>query len=126
MEWICHRRTPARVLERSRGPIFRWVVATLAVAILLPAQAPARELVPFPSQQRAPNSPVQQSMAPPQGYYLTEFDRSIAEMDCGQLQALKTKLAENKRTASIRADQEYFAQLIGRVDQRRSARNCRP
>jgi hypothetical protein len=126
MERIRHRRTAAGVLERSRGPIFRWLVAALAAAILLPAQARARELVPFPSQQQAPNSPVQQSVAPTQGYYLTEFDRSIAEMDCGQLQALKTRLAENRRTASTRADQEYFAQLIGRVDQRRNARNCRP
>ena len=102
------------------------VILALAVACVLPPDARARELVPFPSQQQQiPSpSPAQQSAPPSGGYYLTEFERSISGMDCGQLQTLRAKLSGSQRNAAGRADQEYFAQLIRLVDQSRKARNC--
>ena len=87
-------------------------------------QAEARELLPFPSQQiqQAPNAPAQRP--PAQSSYLTEFQRSIDPMNCGQLQALRAKLAESQRTASLPADQHYFGQLVDAIDRRRTSMHC--
>ncbi|HZI83227.1 MAG TPA: hypothetical protein VFF44_04890, partial [Casimicrobiaceae bacterium] len=61
-----------------------------------------------------------------QGYYLSEFDRSVRDMDCAHLQQLRSKLAQSQQAASVAADQQYFAQLVKIVDDYRRQRRCRP
>jgi hypothetical protein len=95
--------------------------AVLAAITGLSFHANARELLPFPSQQQLQPS-AQQPV--PGSYYLTDFKRLIENMTCEQLEALRSKLANSKSSAAAPADQEYYGNLIGLVDQRRSQRNC--
>ena len=100
--------------------------AAIVAVALLALGAQARELVPFPSQQmQQQNAPVQQTAPSSQGYYLTEFQRSIAQLDCPRLQELKNKLTTSQNNTTNRADKQYYGQLLEFVEQRRSAQHCR-
>lgn len=125
-------RTPTR---RDRGKRARLSGASTAVvlawlAFFACAPAAARELIPFPSQQQMQNAAVQQSApvqqtAPAQSY-LVEFDRSVRDLDCAHLNQVRNKLAQSQQSATISADQQYFAQLVGIVDDHRRQHRCRP
>ncbi|HUH94943.1 MAG TPA: hypothetical protein VL742_17585 [Casimicrobiaceae bacterium] len=114
-------RDRGKTARLSGGPT-PVVVAWLVVLACLPVAA--RELVPFPSQQQTQNAPVQQS-APVQAY-LVEFDRSVRDLDCAHLNQVRNKLSQSQQSATINADQQYFAQLIRIVDDYRRQHRCRP
>jgi hypothetical protein len=111
----------------SHRTVVSKAAAAVAVAVALFAlSTAARELVPFPSQQmQQQNAPVQQTAPSSQGYYLTEFQRSIAQLDCPRLQELKNKLTTSQNNTSNRADKQYYGQLLEFVEQRRTAQHCR-
>lgn len=115
------RRDRGKAKRLSRTPALV-VLAGLAVFLCLPVAA--RELIPFPSQQQMQNAPVQQS-APTQDY-LVEFDRSVRDLDCAHLNQVRYKLAQSQQSATVNADQQYYAQLIRIVDDYRRQHRCRP
>jgi hypothetical protein len=118
---MCASRDEGRTSPSSGAPTLARFTA-LAAFVCLAVQA--RELVPFPSQQQMQSPQVQQS-APSQAY-LVEFDRSVRDLDCAHLNQLRSKLSRNQQSATISADQQYFAQLVGIVDDYRRQRRCQP
>jgi hypothetical protein len=118
---MCASRGQGKTSRSPSGPTLA-CFAALAAFVCLAVQA--RELVPFPSQQQMQNPQVQQS-APSQAY-LVEFDRSVRDLDCAHLNQVRSKLAQSQQSATISADQQYFAQLVRIVDDYRRQRRCQP
>lgn len=104
------------------------LLATLVLASAVPTAAYARELLPFPSQQRLLERDVrvQQEAPPPDPPYVAEFNRALARMkNCDQVRTLGTDLARDQKAATTDADRDYFARLLASVERRKRELNCR-
>ncbi len=77
----------------------------------------AAELLPFPSQNRAPQ--VQQSAPrysqPRPQPELEQFRRDIAEFPCPELKALYSRIRSQFDAARTAADQEYYSRFLNEL-----------
>lgn len=77
----------------------------------------AAELLPFPSQERAPqfqqSAPrYQQQQIQPE---LEQFRRDIAEFPCPELKALYSRIRSQFDAARTTEDQEYFSRFLNEL-----------
>ncbi|MCF6188643.1 MAG: hypothetical protein L3J49_14365 [Desulfobulbaceae bacterium] len=91
---------------------------TIPVCIsLFVATSFAAELLPFPSQQRAPQ--VQQSAPRYQQQQIQpeieQFRRDITEFSCPELNALYSRIRTQFDAARTAADQEYYSRFLNEL-----------
>ncbi len=104
-------------LVRFPGETIGKGLTVLVFIALLPAFSFAAELLPFPSQNRAPQ--VQQTAPryrqPQPQPELEQFRRDIKKFPCPELNALYSRIRSQFDAAQTAADQEYYSRFLNEL-----------